>query len=74
MEAADARALEWELTGRSLTAALEFLDRPADESPRAPAAKPGKPARPAVSDQPAQAAAPEQPALFDDPDEPTLFD
>jgi len=74
MEAADARALEWELTGRSLTAALEFLDRPADESPRAPAAKPGKPARPAVPDKPAQAAAPEQPALFDDPDEPTLFD
>ena len=64
VEVADARALEWDLTGRSLTAALRFLDRPVEE-PRTPAAKRDKRTRPA---------APEQPALFDDPDEPTLFD
>ncbi|WP_068154691.1 T3SS (YopN, CesT) and YbjN peptide-binding chaperone 1 [Rhodococcus phenolicus] len=65
VEAADARALEWELTGRSLTAALRFLDRPAEDSERTAAVKRHRQARPA---------APDQPALFDDPDEPTLFD
>lgn len=65
VEAADARALEWELTGRSLTAALQFLDGPAEESPRAASTR---------RDKPARRVAPEQPALFDDPDEPTLFD
>lgn len=65
VEVADARALEWELTGRSLTAALHYLDGSGEEAPRRPAAKPDRSAGPAV---------PDQPALFDEPDEPTLFD
>ncbi|MFD3810597.1 hypothetical protein [Rhodococcus sp. NPDC058639] len=57
---ADAKAHQWELTGRSLTAALELLERQGDEpKQRAHRSKP---------------LPPDQPALFDNPDEPTLFD
>ncbi|MEE2034043.1 T3SS (YopN, CesT) and YbjN peptide-binding chaperone 1 [Rhodococcus chondri] len=57
---ADSKALEWELTIRSLTKALEYMERSTD-GPSRRASSP----RPAVG---------EQPALFDNPDEPTLFD
>ncbi|MFZ3394774.1 hypothetical protein TVH25_16060, partial [Rhodococcus sp. 7Tela_A2] len=51
---ADAKAHQWELTGRSLTAALELLERQGDEpKQRAPRSKPLPPAPPAPVAHPA---------------------
>ncbi|WP_241387176.1 T3SS (YopN, CesT) and YbjN peptide-binding chaperone 1 [Rhodococcus sp. CH91] len=66
---ARARALEWELTSRSLSEALDFLEQVDNSGSSASSHAAGS-----TASKSGREAAPEQPALFDNPDEPTLFD
>lgn len=75
VEEAHAKALEWQLTSVSLSAALDLLTTGDLSAP--PADNSEAPTSRAVDEQERSRSAAEQPALFDKPgkpDEPTLFD